>query len=180
MGSFSLPREERLRGEKRISRLFSEGRSGFVFPFRYYYLVEVRQSEVCPVEAAESGDCSLDSDCPEQECSAVVCLTEERLADEQSSAADWLSESRCDGDKSSAMLISVPKKLFKRAVKRNLLKRRTREAYRLNKSILSTEACLAGRTVHVAFVFAAKELLEFKTIQHGMRRILTAIAAEMK
>ena len=31
------------------------------------------------------------------------------------------------------MAVSVPKRLFKRAVDRNLLKRRIREAYRLNK-----------------------------------------------
>ena len=34
------------------------------------------------------------------------------------------------------MAVSVPKRLFKRAVDRNLLKRRIREAYRLNKSDL--------------------------------------------
>ena len=33
----------------------------------------------------------------------------------------------------SRILVSVPKKMFKRAVKRNLLKRRIREAYRRNK-----------------------------------------------
>ena len=34
------------------------------------------------------------------------------------------------------MAVSVPKRLFKRAVDRNLLKRRIREAYRLNKGDL--------------------------------------------
>lgn len=189
MGSFSLPRQERLRGEKRISKLFSEGRSGFVFPFRYYYLVEVCRSEACPVETEESDDCPTYSNCVGGDCSAVCCLTEEspikcdlnegHLTDE-SLELDWLSEKKSDADKASAILISVPKKLFKRAVKRNLLKRRTREAYRLNKSILCSEERLAGTTIHVAFVFASKELLEFKTIQQGMRRILTAIAAEIK
>jgi ribonuclease P protein component len=36
----------------------------------------------------------------------------------------------------SRFVISVPKKCFKRAVKRNLLKRRTREVIRLNQHIL--------------------------------------------
>ena len=33
----------------------------------------------------------------------------------------------------SRLMVSVPKRLFKRAVKRNLLKRRIREAYRVRK-----------------------------------------------
>ena len=87
MAENGLSRAERLRGDKSIGELFREGRSGFVFPFRYYYLC-------VPAEA---------------------------------------------GVPAGSMLVSVPKKLFRRAVKRNLLKRRTREAwYRVK--------CKAGRT----------------------------------
>ena len=47
----------------------------------------------------------------------------------------WLK--RDDGCTLNRMMVSVPKKLFKRAVKRNLLKRRIREAYRLQKGLLT-------------------------------------------
>jgi ribonuclease P protein component len=46
--------------------------------------------------------------------------------------------------------ISVPKKTFKHAVTRNLIKRRIREAYRKNKKILYD--CLAAGNTRIAFV----------------------------
>ena len=68
------------------------------------------------------------------------------------------------------VLFSVPKKNFKRAVKRNLLRRRMREAYRLNKGALCESA--AGRSVELALIYSSKEVLDFKTIENGIARIL--------
>ncbi|MBO4447120.1 MAG: ribonuclease P protein component [Bacteroidales bacterium] len=48
------------------------------------------------------------------------------------------------------IIVSVPKKLFKRAVKRNLLKRRMREAYRTQKELLATKG------VDILFVYSAE------------------------
>lgn len=44
----------------------------------------------------------------------------------------WLPRT-CDAELPSRLLVSVPKRLFKRAIKRNLLKRRIREAWRIHK-----------------------------------------------
>lgn len=49
-----------------------------------------------------------------------------------------------DGEKQAVrLLISVPKRCFKRAVKRNRVKRQIREAYRKNKPLLAESYSLA-------------------------------------
>jgi len=55
------------------------------------------------------------------------------------------------------ILISVPKRKFKRAVDRNSVKRRVREAYRLNKAIISPEEVLG--TFHIAYIYTAEKIL---------------------
>lgn len=121
-GEFTLKREERLRGNISTGRLFSQGQSGFIYPFRYYFITD-------DAEAA-----------------------------------------------TASILVSIPKKLFKRAVKRNLLKRRTREAYRLNKSILLSSEYSYTKATNIAFVYAAKEALDYGIIENGIKRILTSVA----
>jgi len=69
---------------------------------------------------------------------------------------------------------TVSKKNFKRAVKRNYLKRRMREAYRINKSIiykLHPDPALA-----VMFIYTGKQIEEYSTIEDGMIRSLRKLA----
>ena len=74
------------------------------------------------------------------------------------------------------VLVSVPKKRFKRAVKRNRLKRLMREASRLYKSIL-TEKCIEKIfAVQVAFNYVSDDEMDFKAIQSKMQLALQRIA----
>lgn len=74
----------------------------------------------------------------------------------------------------NSIIVSVPKRNFKRAVKRNLLKRRIRESYRLNKGIL--EAPCGCRT-NVLFVYVSKDVMEFSHIEKRLKEILAKISA---
>ena len=83
------------------------------------------------------------------------------------------------GDRMSAeVLFSVPKKFHKRANRRNLLRRRAKEAYRLNKGLLLVEG---GKTaaVDVALIYSSKEIVPYKTVENALRRILQQIAERL-
>lgn len=59
-----------------------------------------------------------------------------------------------DGQDTYQILVSVPKKCFKRAVKRNRVKRQIREAYRLNKHIIAeTMKSHEGKSLTLAIIW---------------------------
>src|ERR1035437_1951267 len=72
----------------------------------------------------------------------------------------FLIEAKSDIEFSS-VLVSVPKKRFKRAVKRNRLKRLMREAYRLNKQLLIEKLIEKQMQIHIAFNYVSDEELDF-------------------
>lgn len=75
------------------------------------------------------------------------------------------------------IVVSVPKKCFRRAVKRNLLKRRIREAYRLNKNLLPVNAEKGG--TDIIFIYRTKDILDFGTIVLSVRNILESLATKV-
>lgn len=119
----SLPKSERLHSLTALRRLFSEGKSGFIYPFRYTYFTE---------------------------------------------SSTWPS---------AEVLFSVPKRNHKRANKRNLLRRRTKEAYRLNKQLLREVVEAKGLGVDLALVYSTKDELPFNTIKNAVCKILTEVAS---
>ena len=119
---YALPKSERLGSLAAVRRLFADGASGFVYPFRYMVIAE------------ESATPSVE------------------------------------------VLFSVPKRYHKRANKRNVLRRRTKEAYRLNKSALTAQTLAKGCGVDIALVYSSKEILPYKNIEYAICKILKEIA----
>lgn len=175
MTAQTLTRAERLRSLKVIRRLFEEGRSGFVYPFRYIWLKE-EHAENVEVAAGEGA-------------SVVVAEGSAGTVSASSVSASSASASSVSGEGEGAsvgsdavaggveVMFSVPKRFLKRANKRNLVRRRAKESYRLNKTIL-TEV-VGDRRVRIALVYSTKKIHEYKTINNAVERILGEIGRNL-
>lgn len=108
--SCEFKREERLKSEVEISKLFRDGDKGFVYPFKFLVLKSVSNK--------------------------------------------------------SKILISVPKRTYKRAVDRNRVKRLVRESYRQNKSVVTHEG------LHIGLIYIAKEIVEYCVIEKAIKAIV--------
>lgn len=75
-----------------------------------------------------------------------------------------------------SMLVSVPKRYFKRAVKRNRVKRQVREAYRLNKHVLIDMLADKPYGMVVAFIWLDKEMRSTEEVIRKVKILLSRIA----
>ena len=74
------------------------------------------------------------------------------------------------GTDRNRIMVSAPKKLFKRAVKRNLLKRRLRESYRKQKHDLMLQTGL-----DLLITYSTKDILSYEEIYSAVGQVIAKV-----
>ena len=79
------------------------------------------------------------------------------------------------------MMVSVPKRYFKRAVKRNLVKRLVREAYRRNKQVLidTLQTVEQRKTLSLCFIWTDHNLRSYEDVERKTANLLQRIAEKI-
>jgi ribonuclease P protein component len=144
----SFPKNERIVSQKLIDELFTSGQSHSLvaFPLRVVFFRD---------ESRTTGT----------------------TRDESRTTGTTRDESRTTATTGTRIqvLISVSKRRFKHAVDRNRVKRQLREAYRLNRHLLS-EHVTEGQQLRIAFIWLADYHLPSGQIADRMASLLKRIA----
>lgn len=84
-------------------------------------------------------------------------------------------------DNSSAQIVvSVPKRKYKKAVTRNLIRRRIKEGYRLHKQILYDQLEQDGKKLVFMLMYTHSEILTFEEIESKISAMLLRLKKEVK
>lgn len=80
----------------------------------------------------------------------------------------------------ASLLISVSKRHFKRAVKRNRVKRQIREAYRKNKHELHRVLSEKSNHLAIAVIYLSNEIIESAVLEEKMKIALARLTEKLQ
>lgn len=91
-----------------------------------------------------------------------------------------LAPPQADTCVNTRMLVSVPKKQFKRAVKRNRVKRQVREAYRKHKhGLIEAVSRIGEQHLSLAFVWLDSKLYDTSVVEKKVEKLLLRIEEKL-
>jgi ribonuclease P protein component len=168
----TFKKNERLKSEKTIAQLFRKGNSFACYPLRLVY------AEIPPIEMSDA----------KFQISNANELSDSEIRHPKSDIQGPLSINPIltdfEADLSPIQFaLSVPKKAFKRAVDRNILRRRIREAYRLHKielyKFLKTNTLLNEKRFAFMVLYTAKEEMPYSEIEKGIKKMIRKFKEEL-
>ena len=153
----SFPKEERIVSQKLIDELFTSGQSHSLvaFPLRaVFFRDESRTTETIRDESR---------------------TTETNRDESRTTETNIRDESRTT---KTQVLMSVSKRRFKHAVDRNRVKRQLREAYRLNRHLL-TDHLAGDQPLRIAFIWLSDQHLPTAEVKARMASLLKRMAKKL-
>ena len=92
--------------------------------------------------------------------------------------ATWIFEENHDNVLVKSLII-VSKKRLKLAADRNIIKRRVKEAYRLQKNQLELFLESNNQQLNLAIIYQKKEILDYKTLEEKINLLLSHLIKEL-
>jgi ribonuclease P protein component len=149
--------------------LFNKGQGFFVYPFRIIFFL-IQESNLEPFFFKEEDQVNFEG---------TPFQLPERLVKQNPSWPHRQLPQTAYFHQPAKMMVSVPKKNFKKATDRNRIKRLVKESYRKNKSEFYT--FLEGRDAKclLAFVYTGREILPCSEIENKIIITLQKLCEEV-
>ncbi|HEX7413462.1 MAG TPA: ribonuclease P protein component [Bacteroidia bacterium] len=77
------------------------------------------------------------------------------------------------------VVFSVPKRSFKKAVDRNLIKRRMREIYRNHKHLLYNYLNEKEKSIHLYIIYRSRQIISFDELKESLLKALKIVANKL-
>lgn len=155
----TLHKNERLKSRKSIELLFRNGKSRFSPPYRLLYRFVDKRNLPYSYQQQSYTSVTLSEVKPKSNYSASYAVQDKN---------------------NIKMTVAVPKKMVRLAVNRNLLKRRTREIYRLKKNALENELRKKNLYVEVLFLYQTSEILDSPVLKRSIHFLLQKLELEIR